>query len=48
MTPVISDFFDNVMVMVEDERVKNNRLSLLNRVVALTAPLANFSLINSK
>lgn len=48
MTPVISDFFDNVMVMAEDEKVKNNRLSLLNQVVALTAPLANFSLINSK
>lgn len=28
----IDDFFDNVMVMVEDEEIKNNRLGLLKRI----------------
>ena len=28
----IDDFFDNVMVMVEDEEIKKNRLGLLKRI----------------
>jgi glycyl-tRNA synthetase beta chain len=36
-------FFDNVMVMVEDERIRANRLALLSRLRALFLNLADFS-----
>jgi len=41
----VDAFFEAVMVMVEDERVRNNRLGLLRMVVELTAPLADLSKI---
>ena len=34
LSPVIDAFFDNTMVMAEDEAVKNNRLALLAGLVA--------------
>lgn len=41
----IDRFFDQVMVMVEDENVKRNRLALLYNVVELARTVADFSKI---
>jgi glycyl-tRNA synthetase beta chain len=41
----IDVFFSSVMVMAEDPAVRANRLALLKKVVAITAPLADFSKI---
>ena len=41
----VDKFFDDVMVMVEDTRVKNNRLNLLKNVVGLFSKIADFSKI---
>ena len=32
LVPAIDVFFDNVMVMDEDEKVRENRLGLINRI----------------
>jgi glycyl-tRNA synthetase beta chain len=39
---VIDRFFDNVMVMVKEEKVKKNRIGLLQRVKKLFERIANF------
>lgn len=36
-------FFDKVMVMAEDERVRNNRLALLTGIARLFARIADFA-----
>lgn len=41
----VDRFFEAVMVMVEDERIRDNRLALLKNVAALVAPLADLSKI---
>jgi len=41
----IDDFFDNVMVMVEDEKVRANRLLLLSKLRELFLQVADISLI---
>jgi glycyl-tRNA synthetase beta chain len=41
----VDDFFDKVMVMVEDNELRNNRLALLNRIVDLFCRIADFSKI---
>jgi glycyl-tRNA synthetase beta chain len=41
----IDAFFDNVMVMVEDEKVKANRLALLASIAVFIFGLADFSKI---
>jgi glycyl-tRNA synthetase beta chain len=41
----VDDFFDGVMVMVDDDRVKTNRLALLTQVAALFADIADFTRI---
>ncbi|MFQ5450891.1 MAG: glycine--tRNA ligase subunit beta [Nitrospinaceae bacterium] len=41
----VDDFFDQVMVMVEDETLRNNRLHLLYGISRLFAQLADFSRI---
>ncbi len=41
----INRFFTAVMVMVEDEKVKNNRLGLLNELVELTRKIGDLSKI---
>ena len=41
----VDAFFDGVMVMADDEAVKNNRLALLTQVAGLFAGLADFSRI---
>lgn len=48
LAPAIETFFENVMVMAEDEKVRENRLALLGQVVALTSTMADFSLVNTK
>jgi len=41
----VDEFFDKVMVMVDDKELRNNRLALLNRIVALFCKIADFSKI---
>jgi len=41
--PVINTFFDKVLVMAEDEKLKRNRLGLLQRVAKLADGVADFS-----
>jgi glycyl-tRNA synthetase len=43
MVTAISRFFEDVIVMAEDEKLKRNRLGLLQRVVALAHGVADFS-----
>ena len=45
LEPAINDFFDQVMVMAEDEMIKNNRLALLLRVSRLVKDLADLTKI---
>jgi glycyl-tRNA synthetase len=43
MIPAINRFFDAVLVMAEDERVRCNRLGLLQRIAALAEGVADLS-----
>ncbi len=43
----VDRFFDDVMVMAEDEAVRNNRLALLNRLRQLFLQAADISLLQS-
>jgi glycyl-tRNA synthetase len=43
MIPAITAFFDEVLVMSEDEKLKFNRLALLQRIVDLAAGVVDFS-----
>jgi glycyl-tRNA synthetase len=43
MVPVISAFFEEVLVMAEDETLKRNRLGLLQRIAALADGVGDFS-----
>ncbi|WP_044642388.1 glycine--tRNA ligase subunit beta [Risungbinella massiliensis] len=45
MTPEIHQFFDDVMVMVEEEQIRENRLALLAQITQLTNDFANFDQI---
>ena len=42
---LVDDFFDKVMVMVEDKKLRDNRLALLSRIVDLFCKIADFSKI---
>ena len=44
----VDAFFDNVMVMVDDEAVRNNRLGLLQQVHALCSDVADISQLQIK
>ncbi|RKQ37817.1 glycine--tRNA ligase subunit beta [Oceanobacillus halophilus] len=44
----IHNFFDNTMVMANDEKIKNNRLALLNTIAASIKEFADLSLIEWK
>ena len=44
----IDDFFDRVMVMAEDNKVKENRLALLSGIVKLFMNIADFSKIGGR
>ena len=41
----VDNFFTNVMVMVEDEKLRNNRLNLLQRLRNLFLQVADVSLL---
>jgi len=43
----VDSFFDNVMVMVDDEKIKNNRIALLAEVAAVFGQFADFSRISA-
>ncbi|MDQ0286708.1 glycyl-tRNA synthetase beta chain [Desulfofundulus luciae] len=43
LRPGVDQFFDAIMVMVDDERIRNNRLSLLKGVAALALGVADLS-----
>jgi glycyl-tRNA synthetase len=45
MIPAIDQFFDDVLVMVDDDRVRNNRLRLLQRITALAEGVADMSML---
>lgn len=45
LRPVVDNFFDNVMVMAEDENIRNNRLALLCQLRALFLEVADISLL---
>ncbi len=44
----VDDFFDAVKVMADDERIKTNRLALLNSISALFMETADISRLQSK
>jgi glycyl-tRNA synthetase len=43
MIPAINDFFDTVLVMAEDQKVRDNRLGLLQAIAGLATGKADFS-----
>ena len=48
LSPVIDAFFENTMVMAEDEAVRQNRLAILSQLTQKASKLARFSQINTK
>ena len=48
LTPKIAMFFDQTMVMVDDESLKTNRMALLNLIAELIHLIANFKEIEWK
>jgi glycyl-tRNA synthetase beta chain len=46
MKKPIDEFFDGVMVMVEDEVIRNNRLALLDAIGKVFLRIADFSKLN--
>ena len=47
LRPALDRFFDEVMVMVDDEAMKNNRLALLDQLLQSFRQVADFSRIQS-
>ena len=45
MKPVIDNYFEKVLVMAEDDKIKNNRIALLQSLNELLSKIADFSLI---
>jgi glycyl-tRNA synthetase beta chain len=43
LRPAVDEFFDKVMVMVDDSAVRDNRLALLNRLGNLFLNVADIS-----
>ena len=43
LVPVINHFFDEVLVMAEDEAIRHNRLALMQRITALADGVADLS-----
>lgn len=48
LRPIVDDFFDEVLVMAEDDALKQNRLALLNRSVALYGEVADFTKLSQE
>jgi glycyl-tRNA synthetase beta chain len=42
----IDNLFNKVMIMTEDENIRNNRISLLRRICMLFSKFADFSKIS--
>ena len=47
LRPEVDSFFDNVMVMVEQEAIRTNRLALLQEVSSLFVNFADFTKLSS-
>ena len=47
LKPVVDQFFDDVMVMDDDEAIRNNRIALLTKVNHLFSTAADISLLQS-
>ncbi|MCP3687372.1 MAG: glycine--tRNA ligase subunit beta [Gammaproteobacteria bacterium] len=47
LRPAVDKFFDEVMVMVEDPAIKNNRLALLDQLLQCFRQVADFSRVQS-
>jgi glycyl-tRNA synthetase beta chain len=47
LRPAVDAFFDGVMVMAEDEKIRTNRLALLTGVARLFTDIADFSRISA-
>jgi glycyl-tRNA synthetase len=45
LVPPITRFFEDVLVMAEDEALRKSRLALLQRIVALAEGIADFSML---
>jgi glycyl-tRNA synthetase beta chain len=45
LRPKVDTFFEDVMVMVEDKKLKQNRIALLSLISELFKNIANFSMI---
>ena len=45
MKPVIDNYFEKVLVMAEDDKIKENRIALLQSLNELLSKIADFSLI---
>ena len=43
----VDDFFEGVLVMAEDDAVRNNRMALLERLAGLFTDIADFSKITT-
>ena len=43
MMPAINRFFDEVLVMADEERLRHNRLGLLQRIASLADGVADMS-----
>ena len=43
LIPSINTFFDKVLVMAEDEKIKQNRLALVGQIAKLSAGIADLS-----
>lgn len=48
LSSLINDFFDNTMVMIDDEAIKNNRLAILAGLTEKAVSLAKFNVLNTK
>ena len=48
LSPVIDAFFENTMVMAEDQTVRQNRLAILSQLTKKAAKLARFNQNNTK
>jgi glycyl-tRNA synthetase beta chain len=47
LQPLVSAFFEKVLVMAKDEKVRNNRLALLKNLSSLFAGVADFSRVSA-
>ncbi len=47
LQPLVSAFFEKVLVMAKDEKVKNNRLALLKNLSGMFAGVADFSKVSA-